>query len=50
LDKFIIPPATEIAELTERVLNILPPTWLDSPVTVFIVVVVIFVFVLIYFI
>jgi uncharacterized membrane protein required for colicin V production len=50
LDKFIIPPTADIAELTERVLNILPPTWLDSPVTVFIVVVVIFIFVMIYFI
>ena len=50
LNKFIRPPAVEFAELTERVLNILPPTWLDTPVPVFIFVVVIFVFIMVYFI
>lgn len=49
ISDFIRPPAANFAELTESVMGILPPTWLDSPLTVFIAVVVIFVFVIVYF-
>ena len=47
---YIRPPAANFAELTENVLAILPPTWLDTPLTVFIALVLIFIFVIIYFI
>jgi hypothetical protein len=46
---YIRPPAANFAELTQTVMGILPPTWLDTPLTVFISVVVIFVFVIIFF-
>lgn len=46
---FIRPPAANFAEATERVLAILPPTWLDTPLAVFVAVVVIFIFVIVYF-
>jgi hypothetical protein len=49
LNEYIRPPATNFADITERVLAILPPTWLDTPLTVFIAVVLIFIFVIIYF-
>ena len=49
LADYIRPPAANFAELTQTVLGILPPTWLDTPVTVFISVVLIFVFVIIFF-
>jgi hypothetical protein len=49
LNEYIRPPATNFAEATQRVLAILPPTWLDTPLTVFIAVVLIFIFVIIYF-
>jgi uncharacterized membrane protein len=49
INEYIRPPATNFAEITERVLAILPPTWLDTPLTVFIAVVLIFIFVIIYF-
>jgi len=49
ISEYIRPPATNFAEITESVLAILPPTWLDTPLTVFIAVVLIFIFVIIYF-
>jgi uncharacterized membrane protein required for colicin V production len=49
INEYIRPPASNFAEVTERVLAILPPTWLDTPLTVFIAVVLIFIFVIIYF-
>jgi hypothetical protein len=49
ISEYIRPPASNFAEITERVLAILPPTWLDTPLTVFIAVVLIFIFVIIYF-
>ena len=49
INEYIRPPATNFAEVTERILAILPPTWLDTPLTVFIAVVLIFIFVIIYF-
>jgi hypothetical protein len=39
----------EIAETTNRILNWLPPVWLDQPLKVFVALVVIFIFVIIYF-
>ena len=49
INEYIRPPASNFAEATERVLAILPPTWLDTPLTVFIAVVLIFIFVIVYF-
>jgi hypothetical protein len=49
INEFIRPPAANFAEATERVLAILPPTWLDTPLAVFVAVVFIFVFVIIFF-
>jgi uncharacterized membrane protein required for colicin V production len=49
INEYIRPPAANFAEATERVLAILPPTWLDTPLSVFIALVVIFVFVIIFF-
>jgi uncharacterized membrane protein required for colicin V production len=49
INEYIRPPASNFADVTERVLAILPPTWLDTPLTVFIAVVLIFIFVIIYF-
>ena len=46
---YVINPTTNVADLTVRVMNMLPPTWLDTPLTVFIAVVVIFIFVIVYF-
>jgi hypothetical protein len=46
---FITKPTGGLADATQRVLNILPPNWLDSPWTVFFAVVVIFIFVIVYF-
>jgi len=49
IGNYIRPPAANFAEVTERVLAILPPTWLDTPLAVFVAVVVIFIFVIVYF-
>jgi hypothetical protein len=49
INEYIRPPAADFADITERVLAILPPTWLDTPLTVFIAVVLIFIFVIVYF-
>jgi uncharacterized membrane protein required for colicin V production len=49
INEYIRPPAANFAEATERVLAILPPTWLDTPLAVFVALVVIFVFVIIFF-
>lgn len=46
---YITKPTGGLVDATQRVLNILPPTWLDTPLTVFIAVVLIFIFVIIYF-
>lgn len=46
---YIRPPAANFAEATQRVLAALPPTWLDTPLAVFVAVVVIFIFVIVYF-
>lgn len=46
---FIAKPTGNIADVTQSVLNLLPPNWLDEPLTVFIAVVLIFIFVIIYF-
>lgn len=49
LERFIQPVPNELAELTNSVMNILPPMWLDSPTIIFIVLVLSFIFALIYF-
>lgn len=49
LAKYVRPVPAELAEITDRVLNMLPPMWLDSPTTIFIFVVVSFIFAIVYF-
>ncbi len=49
LDKYVQAVPPELSDITERVLNLLPPMWLDEPVTIFISVVVSFIFAIIYF-
>jgi uncharacterized membrane protein required for colicin V production len=45
---YISAPPKDLVELTNRVLAILPPNWLNTPLETFIALVVIFVFVIIY--
>jgi hypothetical protein len=40
----------ELSHITDQVLNLLPPVWLDQPTTIFIAVVVAFIFAVIFFI
>ena len=49
LAKYIqgVPP--ELSHITDQVLNLLPPIWLDSPTTIFILVVVAFIFAIVFF-
>ena len=49
LSKYIGPVPQELVDVTQRVLNILPPVWLDQPTTVFIFVVIAFIFAIVYF-
>jgi hypothetical protein len=42
-----VPP--ELSHITDQVLNLLPPVWLDQPTTVFIFVVVSFIFAIVFF-
>lgn len=49
LAKYIRPVPAELAEITDRVMNMLPPLWLDSPTTIFIFVVITFIFAIVYF-
>ena len=42
-----VPP--DLSHVTDQVLNILPPIWLDSPTTIFIFVVVAFIFAIVFF-
>lgn len=39
----------ELGDITDRVLNMLPPMWLDQPTTIFVFVVVAFIFAIVYF-
>jgi uncharacterized membrane protein YfcA len=39
----------ELSHVTDQVLNLLPPIWLDSPTTIFILVVVSFIFAIVFF-
>lgn len=47
--KYIGPVPAELSDLTTRVMNLLPPVWLDQPTTVFIFIVVAFIFAIVYF-
>jgi uncharacterized membrane protein YfcA len=49
LMKYIGPVPAELSDLTTRVMNLLPPVWLDQPTTVFIFIVVAFIFAIVYF-
>lgn len=49
LIKHLASPPPEIAETIARILQYLPPIWLDAPLKVFVALVVIFIFVIIYF-
>ncbi len=49
LAKYIRPLPVELGDITDRVLNMLPPMWLDQPTTIFIFVVIAFVFAIVYF-
>jgi uncharacterized membrane protein YfcA len=49
LAKYIAPVPAELSDVTSRVLNLLPPMWLDQPTTIFIFIVVAFIFAIIYF-
>jgi hypothetical protein len=49
LEKYIAPANQSIAEATVWVMSKLPPVWLDDPVSVFIALVLIFIFIIIYF-
>ena len=45
---YIAPAPKDLAELTNRVIAILPPIWLNTPLETFIALVIIFIFVIIY--
>jgi uncharacterized membrane protein required for colicin V production len=47
--KYVAAVPPELNDLTQRVLNLLPPVWLNKPTTIFIFVVVSFIFAVIYF-
>jgi uncharacterized membrane protein YfcA len=49
LAKYVAPAPAELNDVTQRVLSLLPPVWLDQPTTIFIFVVVSFIFAIIYF-
>lgn len=49
LSEYIAPASANIADTTVWLMSLLPPVWLDTPVKVFIALVVIFVFVIVYF-
>jgi uncharacterized membrane protein YfcA len=49
LQPYIRPVPPELAEITDRVMNLLPPIWMDKPLEIFIFVVIAFIFVIIYF-
>ena len=49
LAEYIGPVPQNLADVTQRVLNMLPPVWLDQPTTIFIVVVLAFIFAIVYF-
>lgn len=49
ISKYVAAVPPELNDLTQRVLDILPPVWLDKPTTIFIFVVVAFIFAVIYF-
>jgi uncharacterized membrane protein YfcA len=42
-----VPPA--LSQITDQVLNLLPPVWLDQPTTIFIFVVIAFIFAIVFF-
>jgi uncharacterized membrane protein YfcA len=42
-----VPPA--LSQITDQVLNLLPPVWLDQPTTIFIFVVISFIFAIVFF-
>jgi hypothetical protein len=49
LEKYITAATPEVAESTVWVMSKLPPVWLDDPISVFIALVLIFIFVIVYF-
>jgi uncharacterized membrane protein YfcA len=49
LKEYITPVTPALNDITNRVLSYLPPVWLDAPTTIFIFVVVAFIFAIVYF-
>jgi len=49
ITKYVAAVPPELNDLTQRILNLLPPVWLHKPTTIFIFVVVSFIFAVIYF-
>jgi hypothetical protein len=49
IGKYVGAVPAELNDLTQRLLHMLPPIWLDQPTTIFIFVVVAFIFAVIYF-
>jgi hypothetical protein len=49
IGKYVAAVPPELNDITQRLLHMLPPVWLDQPTTIFIFVVVAFIFAVIYF-
>jgi len=49
LENYIAPPLSNLAEDTQNILNYLPPVWLGQPPTIYIAVVLAFIFVIVAF-
>jgi len=47
--KYVRPVPAELTVITDQVMNMLPPMWLNQPTTIFIFVVVAFIFAIVYF-
>jgi len=49
LEEYVIPAQANVAQATAWILTRLPPVWLDDPISVFIALVLIFIFIIVYF-
>jgi len=49
LEEYVIPAQANVAQATAWIMTKLPPVWLDDPISVFIALVLIFIFIIVYF-